>query len=68
VLKADGAFPTAEPIFRLVSVAAKSAKIGIVGGNYATGDPTVTLKVGKKLTLMNTADGKRYELLLVAVS
>ena len=60
---AGGTFPQDDPIFRLVSVRNGTAKIGIVGGGYATGDPTITLrKGGKPVTLMNTADGTTYVL------
>lgn len=61
-------FPAADPVFRLVSLTKTSAKIAIAGGSLSTGDSAVTLTKGKKLTLMNTADGTRYELLLVSVS
>lgn len=62
-------FPTEDPIFVLVSAAAdgKSVKIGIAGGSYANGEPTITLKLGKPVTLQNTADGTRYELVLETV-
>ena len=59
-----GTFPTNEPAFVLVSVAKKSAKIGVAGGSFANGT-TITLKVGKKIVLVNTATNVRYELLLV---
>jgi hypothetical protein len=59
-------FPTDSPFFRLVSLTSTTAKIGIAGGSLATGTPTVTLKKGKPVTLMNTADGTRYVLVLVA--
>jgi hypothetical protein len=58
-------FPKEEPIFRLVSATATSARIGIAGGALASGEATVTLRKGKPLTLVNTADGVRYELKLV---
>jgi hypothetical protein len=58
-------FPAANPIFQLVSLSAKSAKVSIAGGSYANGQPTVTLSVNTPLTLMNTADGTRYTLLLL---
>ena len=45
-----------------------AATIGIAGGNYENGAATITLAKGKTLTLMNTADGTRYVLRLVAVS
>lgn len=57
-------FPQANPLFHLVSVTAHSAKISIAGGSYSSGAPTVTLKENKPLTLVNTADGTRYTLIL----
>jgi len=61
-------FPQADPVFALVSLTKTTAKIRVAGGSLATGNPTVTLRKGKKVTLMNTADGTRYELVLVSVS
>lgn len=61
-------FPASDPVFRLVSLKKTTAKVAIAGGSLSTGDGTVTLTKGKKLTLMNTADGTRYELVLKAVS
>lgn len=67
-VKVGGTFPESDPIFKLVSVTQRSAKVGIVGGTYATGSQTVTLKKGgKPVTLMNTADGTTYVLRLVSV-
>jgi hypothetical protein len=59
--------PTIQPLFHLVSVTAHSAKIAIVGGSYANGAPAVTLTENKPVTLMNTADGTRYKLILKPV-
>ena len=59
-------FPTANPTFRLVSIGNGVAKIGLAGGTYASGAPTVSLRLGRTLTLVNTADGVRYELRLVS--
>jgi len=61
-------FPQADPVFHLVSLTKKTAKVSIAGGSLSTGNGTVTLTKGKKVTLMNTADGTRYELVLVSVS
>jgi hypothetical protein len=55
---------TLVPVFHLVSVTAHTAKISIAGGSYATGAQTVTLRENKPVTLMNTADGTRYTLIL----
>jgi hypothetical protein len=59
-----GDFPADQPMFHLVSLTAHTAKISIVGGSYASGVATVTLRENKPLTLMNTADGTRYKLVL----
>jgi hypothetical protein len=61
-------FPSSDPVFRLVSLTKTTAKIGIAGGSLSTGDASATLTKGKKLTLMNTADGTRYELVLLSLS
>lgn len=59
--------PSIVPIFRLVSLTAHTARISIVGGSYANGTPAVTLRENKPVTLMNTADGTRYKLILKPV-
>lgn len=68
VVSKDGTFPGDEDIFKVVSIAkdGKSAKITVVGGAYDSGAASVTLELGKKLTLVNTADGTRYVLVLQA--
>jgi hypothetical protein len=64
-------FPISGPVFdrvgalfELVSLTRTSAKVTIVGGSYADGAPALTLRVGKPVTLQNTADGTRYTLVL----
>lgn len=59
--------PPAEPIFRLHSLARGRVRVAIVGGSYADGAATILVRVGKPLTLENTADGTRYELRLLWV-
>jgi hypothetical protein len=61
-----GTFPSSKPIFRLVSWTKGTARIGIVGGSYSTGDPTLELTVNKAVTLQNTSDGQRYKLILLS--
>ena len=63
-----GVFPKDEQLFRLVSIEDDVAQIAIAGGTYQDGAPTVSLTMGKPLTLMNTADGTRYVLRLLAVT
>ena len=63
--QASATDPTIVPLFHLVSATAHTVKISIVGGAYSTGARTVTLKEKKAVTLMNTADGTRYKLILM---
>jgi hypothetical protein len=63
----DFPLPPAEALFHLVSLTPGKARISIVGGSYADGSATVTLRRGRTLTLENTADGTRYELKLLWV-
>ena len=67
VVPVKGTFPKGDEVFRLVSIApnGQSVKIGVAGGSYQSGAPTVTLKKGTTLTLVNTADGVRYRLNLL---
>jgi hypothetical protein len=64
--QATASDPAAQPLFHLISVTAHSAKISIVGGSYSNGTHAVTLRENRPLTLMNTADGARYKLVLKA--
>jgi hypothetical protein len=61
-------FPSAAPVFTLVSLTRSAAKIGIAGGSYVNGAATVNLPKGKTVTLMNTADGTRYTLRFVSAA
>jgi hypothetical protein len=61
-------FPVTTPVFHLVSLTKKTAKISVAGGSLANGSPTLVLHRGKPLTLVNTADGTRYRLVLVSTS
>ena len=63
-----GSFPSAPPVFTLVSLTRSGAKIGIAGGSYENGAATANLPKGKTVTLMNTADGTRYTLRFVSAA
>jgi hypothetical protein len=59
------AFPADAPMFLLESASAKSVAIKVAdGGSFASGDPALKLTLGKPVTLVNTADGTRFVLLL----
>jgi hypothetical protein len=47
-----------------VSLTATTATVAVAGGSYASGSQTLTLHVNKPVTLVNTADGTRYTLVL----
>jgi hypothetical protein len=55
---------SAQPLFHLLKLTAHTARITIVGGSYSNGAPAGTLRENKPLTLMNTADGTKYRLIL----
>ncbi len=67
-IRIGASFPSANPLFRLVSVVRGVARIGIANGSYASGTPTVSLLAGHTLTLVDTADGVRYRLQLLTAS
>lgn len=56
--------PATTGVFKLVSLTAKTAKVAVTGGSYSSGAHTLTLTVNSVVTLENTADGKRYTLIL----
>jgi hypothetical protein len=66
VVRVGAKFPSANPLFRLVSVSNGVARIGIASGSYSSGARTVSLADGRSLTLVDTADGIRYQLRLVS--
>ncbi len=61
-------FPESDPLFKIVSISAGSAKIGLVSGSFSNGKETVTVKVGKTVTLVSQPDGVRYVIKLISVS
>jgi hypothetical protein len=67
-VRVGASFPSANPLFQLVSVGAGVAKIGIANGSYASGAQTVSLAAGRSVTLVDTADGARYTIRLVSAS
>lgn len=66
IVRVGASFPSANPLFRLVSVKNGVARIGIASGSYSSGARTVSLGAGRSLTLVDTADGVRYQLRLLS--
>jgi len=66
VVRVGATFPSSNPLFRLISVTNGVARIAIANGSYSSGAKTVSLAAGRSLTLVDTADGTRYQLRLVA--
>jgi hypothetical protein len=68
VVRVGASFPSANPMFRLVGLAHGGVRIGIANGSYSSGAQTVSLTLGRTLTLVDTADGIRYKIRLIAAS
>jgi len=66
VVRVGASFPSANPLFRLVSFSGGVARIGIASGSYSSGAKTVSLASGRTMTLVDTADGIRYQLRLLS--
>jgi hypothetical protein len=60
----DG-FPTAKPLFKLVSIGTKGVRIGVLDGSFESGDPTLMLPKKQVVMLANKADGSDYSLKLL---
>jgi hypothetical protein len=64
-VRVGGSFPSANPIFRLVSVTGGAARIGIANGSLSSGAQTVLLRLDRTLTLVDTANNVHYKLRLL---
>jgi hypothetical protein len=58
-------FPAQKPLFKLVTLNTKMIHIGVLGGSFTSGGPTLAVKPGQKLTLANIATGTKYVVKLV---
>ena len=56
------AFPERNPFFRLVSLSGRTVSVALNDAEYATGAETVKLRLGRRVMLVNSADGTRYVL------
>jgi hypothetical protein len=54
------AFPTSDPVFRLVSVESGAMNVGLVTGAFSTGSTTIRVEEGETRTLVSQPDGTRY--------
>jgi hypothetical protein len=68
VVRVGASFPGSNPLFRLVDASHGGVRIGIANGSYSSGAHTVSLTLGRSLTLVDTADGIRYRIRLLAAS
>jgi hypothetical protein len=59
-------FPSSNPVFRLVSLTRGVVKIGIANGSYSNGAQTIALRLNSPLTLVDSTNGVRYKLQLLA--
>jgi hypothetical protein len=60
-------FPASDPTFKLVTVTATAATIGLVSGSFSNGSDTITISVGETLVLA-ADDGGRYAIKIVSVA
>jgi hypothetical protein len=68
ILFIGDAFPTKDPLFKLVALGKKNIRIGVLGGSFTSGLPTIKLAKGKRMTLANKADGSHYVLQLLRLT
>jgi hypothetical protein len=68
IVRVGASFPSSNPLFRLVGVSHGVVRIGIANGSYSSGAQTVALGMGRSLTLVDTANGVRYKIRLLAAS
>jgi hypothetical protein len=61
-------FPAGAPLFKLIALDKKSIEIGVFAGSFSSGDPTLAVKKGHKITLVNQFDGTHYVLKLVGLT
>jgi len=61
-------FPAKTPAFRLVTITRTFVRIGVAGGSFTRGRPTITIRRGQRVTVVNTATGVRYVLRFAAPS
>lgn len=64
-VRVGASFPSANPVFRLVSVSRAGVRIGIANGSYSSGAQTVSLGLNRTVTLVDTTNGARYKLRLL---
>lgn len=65
-VRVGASFPSSNPMFRLVSATRGSVKIGIANGSYSSGAQTVSLRLNSPITLVDSTNGVRYKLQLLA--
>ena len=68
VVRVGASFPSSNPLFRLVGASNGGVRIGIANGSYSSGAHTISLTLGRSLTLVDTADGIRYKIRLLSAS
>jgi hypothetical protein len=64
-VRVGASFPSANPVFRLVSLSRGGVRIGIANGSYSSGAQTVSLGLNRTVTLVDSTNGTRYKLRLL---
>jgi hypothetical protein len=63
-----GTFPSYDPIFRLKKVTRTGIELVLVTGAFTEGQDSITVKVGKSVTLVSQPDGQRFVITVVSVA
>jgi hypothetical protein len=66
-VSANGTFPSAEPVFQLVSVSQTAVVIGLTSGAFEGGEANVQIAVGERVELI-ADDGVTYTVTVASVS
>jgi hypothetical protein len=64
-VRIGASFPSANPVFRIVSVSRAGVRIGIANGSYSSGAQTVSLALNRTVTLVDQTNGAHYKLRLL---
>lgn len=68
VIPVGAGFPEAHPVFKLISVGAKSIWISLIGGSFSGGKQTVQIDAGHPVKLVNTTAAINYLIQVVRVT
>lgn len=66
--KVGESFPASDPVFQLVAVNGDTVAIGLVSGQFSSGQQTISVRSGEEVTLVSQPDGARYTIKVLSIS